>query len=435
MIRPYRVFVFRLSASSCVAAILALTLLPHQAEAGFCDGGLIEEKRCKAAIDIMRDLLPQPAAETTQPVEATSDTTTDAAAEIPVPDGLLPAPNRIGAASDETSAAAGATAVSSGNPSGAVVFVPYPTERPRNNKALYPQNAALKDGALAFQSVAGQSAGAGGDRISGPYLSDVCLDVDSITEKDIAGQRAALKKSGMCVTETSIAENGRRWRLFMIENRSKGAGPLFVVPHDNEDAAFATGVYGVATYGGTLIAVEAGEQRLFEGQDPNRNFSTSSTAVKSCRAQRAPAPLYTEAILSRRQSGAAIIALHSNANGWSGNGGSGNISTRKTGGGTKPFISAIARSRRLADEDTMIILAGTGEAGRGSAARAIRHFTEKAGVNVLYEQVSPRNNDCSLSNYAALHNIGPYFNIEVEDGDTKTQKLILDALADYLGLK
>ena len=99
----------------------------------------------------------------------------------------------------------------------------------------------------------------------------------------------------------------------------------------------------------------------------------------------------------------------------------------------RPFVTAIARSRRLADEDTLIVIASTKLPGKDrEQARALEHFTKKAGVNVIYEYVKPSRNDCSLSNYVVLNNLGRYFNVEVENGDVKTQKHVLDIVMDYV---
>jgi hypothetical protein len=56
-----------------------------------------------------------------------------------------------------------------------------------------------------------------------------------------------------------------------------------------------------------------------------------------------------------------------------------------------------------------------------------------AGINVMYEQVTPARNDCSMSNYAALNGIRNYFNLEVEHGDSTTQKLMIDIIMRLTG--
>ena len=46
----------------------------------------------------------------------------------------------------------------------------------------------------------------------------------------------------------------------------------------------------------------------------------------------------------------------------------------------------------------------------------------------MYETVSPKQNDCSLSNYAALKKIRDYFNIEVVQSDRDAQRRLVDLL-------
>lgn len=305
--------------------------------------------------------------------------------------------------------------VISEDPSTPVIIIPFPTPRPAyKSSSLKPDVAELKTASLTTDPITTQG------------IFRKCLDVDTIKEPDIRAQRRILKKKQFCISEKRVSENGLNWRIFEIQNKKKKAGPLFVVTHDNENSAFKAGVYGLRKYGGTLVALETGERRFFKGQDPNRNFSTTWAASKKCRLQRAPAPKYTRAILKHRKRGQPIIALHSNANGYSGNGGSGNISIKRKGGGI-PFVSAIARSRRLKDEDTLVVLAGKKPPSQDrKLSQKVDYFTKTAGVNVLYEHVTAAKNDCSLSNYVALNKLGTYYNIEVETGDARTQKKVVD---------
>ena len=54
------------------------------------------------------------------------------------------------------------------------------------------------------------------------------------------------------------------------------------------------------------------------------------------------------------------------------------------------------------------------------------------GMHEMFEIVTPRGNDCSLSNYVILEKLGDYYNVEVEHGDTKTQKAMIDLLMQYI---
>ncbi len=399
----------------------------------FCQNNHLETDRCGAAVSLLRKLLltnkpaskqeNKDAAKTSAkpPVVAvkTVDQSADRAEEEQhlkaVPLGFVRTPKLRAKQFDPTRAVLVRPETVETKPAQAVQqpfvtkannLIPFPTPRPAYQAAP----------SLQVTKVSAQG----------------CLGPAQVNDPDIRGQRKTLSKSKYCITETRVQEGGLNWKLHVIKN-TKRSGPLFVVPHDNENSAFPSAVYGLAKYGGTLVAVEAGERRIFKGQDPNRNFGTTRSAAAACPKQSAPAPKYTNAIMKHRKSGQPIIALHSNSNGWSGNGGSGTISINRNSKVMRPFVTAIARSRRLADEDTLIVIASTKLPGKDrEQARALEHFTKKAGVNVIYEYVKPSQNDCSLSNYVVLNNLGRYFNVEVENGDVKTQKHVLDIVMDYV---
>ena len=399
----------------------------------FCQNNHLETDRCGAAVSLLRKLLltQKPAQEqenkeqarvntkapavTTRTVEHSGETAEDEQHLKAVPLGFVPIPKLREKQFDPTQAVLAKPEAVETKPIQTVqqpfvtkanYLIPFPTPRPAYQAAP----------SLQVTKVSAQG----------------CLDPTQVNDPDIRGQRKVLSKSKYCVTETRVQEGGLNWKLHVIKN-TKRSGPLFVIPHDNENSAFPSAIYGLDKYGGTLVAVEAGERRIFKGQDPNRNFGTTRSAAAACPKQRAPAPKYTNAIMKHRKSGQPIIALHSNSNGWSGNGGSGTISINRNSKVMRPFVTAIARSRRLADEDTLIVIASTKLPGKDrEQARALEHFTKKAGVNVIYEYVKPSQNDCSLSNYVVLNNLGRYFNVEVENGDVKTQKHVLDIVMDYV---
>ena len=415
----------------------------------FCQNNHLETERCGAAVSLLLKLLlpeqpapqhenkGQPAPQLENNEQATTHTKPPAVAEKtvkqpvetavdepylkPVPLGFVPIPRLRAKQFDPTQAVLARPEAVEIEPTQAVqqaavtkadYLIPFPTPRPAYQAA----QAISRSTPLQVTKVSTQG----------------CLDPSQVPDPDIRGQRKTLSKAKYCITETRVSEGGLNWKLHVIKN-TKRSGPLFVIPHDNENSAFPSAIYGLAKYGGTLVAVEAGERRIFKGQDPNRNFGTTRSAAAACPKQRAPAPKYTNAIMKHRKSGQPIIALHSNSNGWSGNGGSGTISINRNSRVMRPFVTAIARSRRLADEDTLIVIASTKPPGKDrKQARALEHFTKRAGVNVIYEYVKPSQNDCSLSNYVVLNNLGNYFNVEVENGDVKTQKHVLDIVMDYV---
>lgn len=217
-----------------------------------------------------------------------------------------------------------------------------------------------------------------------------------------------------CATLTTVTEHGETWRVQTIS--SGRPGPLFVVPHDNENAAMATAAYALSRYGGSVTAVETGGKRFNGKVDPNRNFAGGRL---SCAA--GPSPAFVQAMLA--PGGSPIVALHTNDRG------SGTISIRTPYAGATPFPSANARGG-LASEDAMVILASRS----GPADPAIRRKLEAlnaAGVNVLVETVDLSRTDCSLSHWAVA-NGRAYANVEVPHGDAATQKAILDILMPLL---
>jgi len=55
------------------------------------------------------------------------------------------------------------------------------------------------------------------------------------------------------------------------------------------------------------------------------------------------------------------------------------------------------------------------------------------GLNMRYEVVNDKTNDCSLSNYVILnHNTEGYYNIETQHADLKTQIKMIDILMKNL---
>ncbi|MEP6443782.1 MAG: hypothetical protein ABJ034_02735 [Hyphomicrobiales bacterium] len=414
---------FLLAGVFSATTILPVTSSFSANNTSFCHKNHIESERCGVAVSLLRKLLlpKQPAP---QQIDEEQGTTTVQEPVKVVPLGFIPIPKSRANQFDPTRAVLAKPEAIEVIPAEtdhraavtkASFLIPFPTPRPR-----YQTKSSQQATQAAARPQVTQASAKG------------CLDPSQVVDPDIRGQRKTLSSSKYCITETRVREGGLNWKLHVIKN-TKRSGPLFVIPHDNENSAFPSAIYGLAKYGGTLVAVEAGEQRIFKGQDPNRNFGTTRSAAAACPKQRAPAPKYTNAIMEHRKSCQPIIALHSNSNGWSGNGGSGTISINRNSKVMRPFVTAIARSRRLADEDTLIVIASTKPPGKDrEQAKALEYFTKKAGVNVLYEYVKPTQNDCSLSNYVVLNKLGSYFNVEVENGDVKTQKNVLDIVMGYV---
>ncbi len=247
-----------------------------------------------------------------------------------------------------------------------------------------------------------------------------CIPPFKVADQDDDFRRNAeyLSNPDLCIALEQFEEGGRPWTLEVIRNRKRPSGPLWAVPHNNEHAAFDSAVYGVTKYGGTVVAVETGGHRYNYGQDPNRNFG-----LGPCPLQHAPAPVYTWAFMSHHDSRYPIIALHTN----SGYEGRSPISISAPGPGDHPF-PGLHPTGRLAGEHTLVYVASILGPRQDPEHYSMVKLLNGAGINVMYEQVTPARNDCSMSNYAALNGIRNYFNVEVEHGDSTTQKLMIDII-------
>ncbi len=244
------------------------------------------------------------------------------------------------------------------------------------------------------------------------------------------GVARAVETAGpLCFGERRFREAGRVWVLQYVLSANRPDGQRYILPHDNEDVALDVALYSIARYGGGFVAVEAGEKRLHKGQDPNRAFGPTAADARACRQMDRPHPIYTAAAMDIYNGVTqTIFALHTNSDGWAGNGGSGTISIRRTGSSIlKPF-PALNPIGRLADEDNVVLLADLGPLRRGGRVAARLGLLRSWGVHVIYEAVSKRNNDCSLSNYVLLNDKAPlgYVNVEAENGDLDAHKVMLD---------
>lgn len=211
---------------------------------------------------------------------------------------------------------------------------------------------------------------------------------------------------GLTVGETRFSEAGFNWHLLRFVNSAKPAGPLWVVPHDDENAAFDSAIDALKTHGGIAIIVNSGpgSSRTQSGRgtcggrtpilsrcDPNRNFSSLT-------------PLFTNAYLDHRSAGQPVIALHTNSPGYGPGKGEitildaaaaskGKIRPRKNGyfGGSGPAL--------LKNHDSYAILPFVAPKIQDYDMRC-RKALVQAGVHVWHEAVGK--SDGSLSNFAVL---------------------------------
>lgn len=259
-----------------------------------------------------------------------------------------------------------------------------------------------------------------------------CLAPAELDDRDVATFADDLADPSLCLTERWVDENGTRWHLIVVSNVER-PGPLWAVPHDEEDEGFAAGVYAVLRYGGTMVAVENGEQRLVIGIDPNQAFMVTQQAADICGRRRQPNPAYVASFLAGWARSWPVVGLHSNWDGYLDGGGLGQISVRRQDPKMIPFPSAVAVGR-LADEDTIIMLVSPLPPSENLDGQGTIAWFNDHGIHVIYRHVTPDNNGCTLADYLTLNELGVYFNLEVEHGDAATQLVLIDSLMEFLGV-
>ena len=228
---------------------------------------------------------------------------------------------------------------------------------------------------------------------------------------------------GVRVDERMISENGFVWHLIRFTNDDKPVGPLWVVPHDDENAAFEGAIAALKQYGGVAVTVNSGpgSSRRQAGKgtcgvrpdvvtscDPNRNFAVSS-------------PKFTDAFLTQRRAAQPVIALHTNSPGFSGDGhgGRGEITILDVAAFQQHKLQprsggyfAVKPTAEMANYDTLALSAYLSQRGNPAAdSIACRIAMTGAGVHFWHERVGQ--SDGSMSNYLALkHPDVAYFNAE-----------------------
>jgi hypothetical protein len=229
--------------------------------------------------------------------------------------------------------------------------------------------------------------------------------------------------NGIEISEYRFSENGFDWHIIRFANTNKPEGPLWMVPHDDENAAFDAMITAVKEHGGVGLAVNsgAGSSRTQQGNgvcgvragtvtkcDPNRNFDAAT-------------PTFTAAFLNQRPDGQPVIALHTNSHGFSGDGSGGRgditildraayqrgVAIPRQGG-----LFAVRPKPDMANYDTLGLAAFLAPAGKpsGDAAKCGQALAN-AGIHFWHEPV--RTSDGSMSNYLVLNYPEiQYFNAE-----------------------
>lgn len=228
---------------------------------------------------------------------------------------------------------------------------------------------------------------------------------------------------GLKIEQRLFVENGFRWQLLRFTHSAKPDGPLWMVPHDNENAAFDAVIAALKERGGVAVVVNSGPGSARE-QVGNGICGVRPTKVTTCDPNRnfsAATPLFTAAFLDQRPTGQPIIALHTNSPGFSGDGhgGRGQITILDAAayrrGMTAPRAGgyfAIGPTSDMANHDTLGLTAYLSRDKMPDAAAVdCRNAITKAGIHFWHERVNA--SDGSMSNYLALNRPDiAYFNAE-----------------------
>lgn len=255
-----------------------------------------------------------------------------------------------------------------------------------------------------------------------------CLKPDAAADGDgdLVRNARILGRDGMCITENTFDERKRHWTIQTVA--SGRPGPLWVVAHDDEDESFDTAVYGLQTYGGTLLAVETGGKRNNDGIDPNRNFAEDGLSCGKMDGE--ASPLFTGAMRALFQPGQLLFAVHNAPPEEKAGGRRGHASVSGPPRGAKVVPSEMPGSDLAGDAD-LVLLAATASDRLRAEARA-KALAQK-GVNVIIESVGKERYDCSLSNYAAMTGGTNYFNVTIDPGESDKQRKMVDMIVASFG--
>jgi hypothetical protein len=252
------------------------------------------------------------------------------------------------------------------------------------------------------------------------YYSQVvfaCIDISLSRDSDVTRNKFLLSTSNICYNAEGFLDGGADWMIQSFTNTAKKVPITVFAPHDDEQEAFDAGAYAIHKYGGSFLAINAYEERENLGIDPNRYFSLDKQHAKNCGISATASARYTERVLKAFPS-QLYITLHNNRNG-------GKVSSSHYTAKAKFYPST---QSNVIDEDDFVYMTGVlPKGGMDKTLQLIRAINAQ-GINIVYEVVTPSNNDCSFSNVVALNNLGLYFNIEAEHGHGLVQRQILDGV-------
>ncbi len=242
------------------------------------------------------------------------------------------------------------------------------------------------------------------------------VDPLTVQDDDFARHRDPAEWKGLRVDRIGFTEERGHWRMWRIAN-ARRPGPLWFVPHDNENAGFEAALVAVRRYGGVIVAVDSGVSPGDDGIrfnraveygppiDPNRNFDSAL-------------PGYARAVLANYRGPGPVIALHTNSPGFDPTDSKCNRDDPKTNGVISirfcddTLIPSASQSRTYPfDDDDTVAFATFLAKGTPSDAYC-RDAMVGADFNVVQERVLT--SDGSASNYAVLHGLR-YLNFETQE--------------------
>jgi hypothetical protein len=260
------------------------------------------------------------------------------------------------------------------------------------------------------------------DAAAGPDATATIASIDPMTvdDDDFERQHDPAVWQGLDVQRIGFREGATGWRLWRIANPAKPDGPLWVIPHDDENATFAAAIDAVRSWGGVVIVVDANARDT--GYSARFNYDTSGgRQIDPNRNFREGTPIYTGEVLRDLLSARRlIVALHANAEGADralrrcpgevNSGGAGDVSVALCTDRVTPRRS-IGRKWPFDDDDTLALIPHLTDAGAPNSGYCNGPLT-RADFNLVYESVGY--SDGSLSNYAAQHGLD-YINFETRD--------------------
>ncbi len=228
---------------------------------------------------------------------------------------------------------------------------------------------------------------------------------------------------GLGVSRIEFRDERAFWRVYRVVNLRRTAGPLWFVPHDNENAAFQAAVSAVRSYGGVAILVE--EARSLAGPDSRLNADVAyGRSIDPNRNFRDDTPNYAAALLADLGAPPRLmVALHTNEPGYdaasstctppdAGYTGKGEISVLLCSDLYSPRPSM--RAAWPYDDTDSVAIVSYRDGGRPSDGYCARQLSA-ADMNIMFEHVVT--SDGSLSNYALFRGL-PYVNLETQDRGT-----------------